>query len=178
MSIYSDVRQAIRKGAIAALSEYPTTPIIFSHSNGTEPAESYVVVNILNIQQIGHHATGTLTSQTEQLAIRAFYECMVQFSFVGSKSGEMSQSFIQRINQNPICLEELKRNNLGIMRKSQIRRAPQKRDSKWVEYQNMDVTFNYIVNTQQVVDVVEAVVIGGEMFDPPTFSIPPGIVYP
>jgi hypothetical protein len=179
MAIYSDVRKAIRLGAIAALSEYPSTPVIFSHSSGTEPAESYVVINILNIEQQGHHITSTLTNTDEELSIQVQYELLCQFSFIGSLSGDMAQSFTQRINNNPVALEELKKQRLGLMRKSQIRRAPQKRDTKWVEYHNMDVTFNYTVNTNQLVDVVEGVVIADETSEIPVIiKIPESIIYP
>lgn len=194
--IYSDVRQAIRKGALAALSEFPTTPVIFSHTSGVEPAESYVVINILQIQQIGHAYTATLTSITgthgwslgfgynfsesdasPKLSIQANYNITAQFSFIGSQSGDMAQSFTQRLN-NVLFREELIRNSLGLRTKTNIRRAPQKRDTKWVEYHNMDVVFTYAVNTQQIVDVVEAVVIvdeiTGERFTvPPDFIITP-----
>lgn len=177
--IYSDVRKAIRLGAIAALSDFPTTPVIFSHLAGTEPAESYVVINILSITQSGHHITSTLTNTDEELSIQAQFEIFVQFSFVGSLSGDMAQSFTQRINNNPVALEELKKNKLGLMRKSQIRRAPQKRETKWVEYHNMDVTFNYTVNTDQLVDVVEGVVIADETSEIPVIiKIPESIIYP
>lgn len=177
MPIYTDVRQAIRKGALAALSEYPTTPVIFSHTNGTEPAESYVVINILNIEQVGKGYTSTLVNELDELTIQANYNVYAQFSFIGSKSGDMSQSFTQRLN-NVLFREELIRNNLGLRTKTNIRRAPQKRDTKWVEYHNMDVVFTYAVNTQQVVDVVEAVIIvdeiTGEVFTvPPDFIITP-----
>lgn len=179
MSVYSGVRAAVRLGAIAALSEYPTTPVIFSHSGGTEPAESYVVVNILNIEQQGRHITSTLTNTDEQLSTQAQYEILVQFSFIGSLSGDMAQSFTQRINNNPVALEELKKQRLGLMRKSQIRRAPQKRDTQWVEYHNMDVTFNYTVNTNQLVDVVDGVVIEENTSEVPLIiKIPESIIYP
>lgn len=179
MSIYSDIRASIRNSALAALSEFTNPQVIFSHSGGTEPAESYVVVNILSITQSGHHITSTLTNQDEELSIQAQYEIFVQFSFIGSLSGDMAQSFTQRINNNPVALEELKKNKLGLMRKSQIRRAPQKRDTKWVEYHNMDVTFNYTVNTNQLVDVVEGVVLADETSEIPVIiKIPESIIYP
>lgn len=179
MAIYSDVRKAIRNCAIAALSESPTTPIIFSNSGGTEPAESYVVVNILSITQQGHHSTSTLATEDEELIFQVAYEVLVQMSFIGSLSGDMSQSFTQNINNNPLTRLELQRNKLGFMRKSQIRRAPQKRDTKWVEYHNMDVTFNYVVITNQLVDVVEGVVIADETSEIPVIiKIPESIIYP
>lgn len=178
--IYSDVRKAIRRAAIAALSEFPdTTPVIFSNSGGTEPTESYVVVNILNIVQQGHHSTSTLTTEDEELTFQVAYEIMCQFSFVGSLSGDMSQSFTQNINNNPLTRIELQRNNLGLMRKSQIRRAPQKRETKWVEYHNMDVTFNYVIITNELVDVVEGVVLEDNLAEVPLLiKIPESIIYP
>lgn len=177
--IYTDVRKAIRTASLASLSEFTNPQIIFSHSNGTEPAESYVVINILNIEQQGHHITSTLVNEDEELSIQAQYEIFVQFSFIGSLSGDMAQSFTQRINNNPVALEELKKNKLGLMRKSQIRRAPQKRETKWVEYHNMDVTFNYTANTDQIVDVVEGVVLEDNTGEIPVIiKIPETIVYP
>lgn len=177
--IYTDVRAAIRKGALAALTEFTNPTVIFSNSNGSEPAESYVVVNILNIEQQGHHSKSTLLNADDELVFQVAYEILVQLSFIGSLSGDMSQSFTQNINNNPLALEELKKNKLGIMRKSQIRRAPQKRDTKWVEYHNMDVTFNYVVITNQLVDVVEGVVIEENLDETPTLiKLPESIIYP
>jgi hypothetical protein len=185
MAVYSDVRKALRKASISTLLEFfPNTiaqdkGIIFSNSNGAEPAESYVAINILSIAQSGHHITSTLVNEDDELSVQAQYEIFVQFSFIGSLSGDMAQSFTQRINNNPVALEELKKNKLGLMRKSQIRRAPQKRDTKWVEYHNMDVTFNYTVNTNQLVDVVEGVVLADETSEIPVIiKIPESIIYP
>lgn len=179
MAIYSDVRKAIRLGAIAALSEFPAVQVIFSNSNGSEPAESYVVVNILNIEQQGYHSTSTLTNDNETLTFQVAYEVLVQLSFIGSLSGDMSQSFTQNINNNPLTRLELQRNKLGLMRKSQIRRAPQKRDTKWIEYHNMDVTFNYVVITNQLIDVVQGVVLEDKVSETPLIiKIPESIVYP
>lgn len=177
MSIYSEVRASIRKGALVALAEFPSPQIIYSHSNGTEPAESYTVINILQIEQVGRGYTSTLVNELDELTIQANYNIYVQFSFVGSKSGEMSQVFTQQLN-NVLVREEWQKSNLNLRTKTNIRRAPQKRDTKWVEYHNMDVVFTYAVNTQQVVDVVEAVIIvdeiTGEVFTvPPDFIITP-----
>lgn len=191
MAVYSDVRKAIRRATIQSLIEYfPTTQeqndlIFFSHTNGSEPSQPYVVINILGIEQQGKHMTSTLAnSKDDTLLVRVAYEITVQFSFCGSSAGDMAQTFTQAINNNPLSLESIKREKLSVMRKSNTRRAPQKRDTKWVEYFNQDVVFSYIVVTEQVVDWVEAVVIentinsdsGTEPSD--TFSVPSGIIYP
>lgn len=177
MAIFTELKQAIRTSAIAALSEFTNPMVIFSHENGPEPSVSYVVINVLQIEQVGKGYTSTLVNELNELTIQANYNVYVQFSFIGSQSGDMSQSFTQRLN-NVLFREELIRNNLGLRTKTNIRRAPQKRDTKWVEYHNMDVVFTYAVNTQQIVDVIEAVIIvdelTGEVFTvPPDFIITP-----
>lgn len=179
MAIFTDLQEAIRLSVIAALPDYPTTLVKFSHDNGSEPSASYVVINVLNTEQQGHHSTSTLVNTDETLTFQVAYEIMCQFSFIGSLSGEMSQSFNNNINNNPITRLEFNRNRLGFMRKSQIRRAPQKRDTKWVEYHNMDVTFSYVVVTNQLIDSVDGVVIADETSEIPVIiKIPESIIYP
>lgn len=179
MAIFTDLQEAIRLSVIASLPEYPTTLVKFSHDNGPEPSSSYVVINVLNIEQQGHHSTSTLVNTDETLTFQVAYEIMCQFSFIGSLSGEMSQSFNNNINNNPLTRLELSRNKLGFMRKSQIRRAPQKRDTRWVEYHNIDVTFSYIVVTNQLIDSVDGVVITDQTSEIPVIiKIPESIIYP
>ena len=154
--------------------------MIFSHQSGNEPSGSYVTVSILNVDQTGRHVSSGLVEANGakfEETIKVSYEVMAQLSFVGSQSGEMAYSFYQRINNNPLVFEELARNKLGVMRKSQVRRAPQKRDTTWVEYHNLDVTFSYHIVTKQVVGIIEAVVIednnGVEFVVPDNFVINP-----
>lgn len=163
-NIYSSVRTAVRNVAVKALDEYPTTPIIFSHQNGAEPEESYVIISILDEQQIGHHSTSSFTEDgTELLTYQTAYEIQVQFSFCGSLSGDLAYTFNNRINNSPWVIEEIARQNLGLMRKSNVRRAPQKRETRWVEFHNMTVTFNYILVTQEIVDVVEHILLSDDI---------------
>ena len=181
MNIFTTVRTAIKNVSLVALNEFPTPLLIYSHQNGNEPAGSYVVLNILSVEQQGHHSSSGLTKANGldyELSVTAAYEVNAQLSFVGSQSGEMAYSFYQRINNNPLVFEELARNKLGVMRKSQVRRAPQKRDTTWVEYHNLDVTFSYHIVTKQVVDIVEGVV-AQAVYDgvtQPSFTVPENLV--
>lgn len=181
MNIFTTVRAAIRNVTLKALDEFTTPLVIFSHSSGTEPSGSYVVVNILSVEQQGHHSSSGLTKANGldyELSVTAAYEVVCQLSFVGSQSGEMAYSFYQRINNNPLVFEELARNKLGVMRKSQVRRAPQKRDTTWVEYHNLDVTFSYHIVTKQLVDIVEGITVEGVYNDTiqDNFTIPEDLV--
>ena len=181
MNIFTTVRTAIKNVSLVALNEFPTPLLIYSHQNGNEPAVSYVVLNILSVEQQGHHSSSGLTKANGldyELSVTAAYEVNAQLSFVGSQSGEMAYSFYQRINNNPLVFEELARNKLGVMRKSQVRRAPQKRDTTWVEYHNLDVTFSYHIVTKQVVDIVEGITVEGVYNDTiqDNFTIPEDLV--
>lgn len=181
MNIFTTVRTAIKNVSLVALNEFPTPLLIYSHQNGNEPAGSYVVLNILSVEQQGHHSSSGLTKANGldyELSVTAAYEVNAQLSFVGSQSGEMAYSFYQRINNNPLVFEELARNKLGVMRKSQVRRAPQKRDTTWVEYHNLDVTFSYHIVTKQVVDIVEGITVEGVYNDTiqDNFTIPEDLV--
>lgn len=160
MNLYSTLRTSIRNVVLKALSvDFATMPVIFTHQNGSEPAESYSAIYVLSTRQIGHSQTGTLTNTTEELSFGVVYEADIQISFFGSLSGDAIHSFVQNINNNPIVLEEINKNNLGFMRKTQIRSNPQKRDTQWVDSFNITLTVNYIIGTTQLVDVVENVII-------------------
>lgn len=174
MTIYSELETAIRNVALVANATYPNMQLNFSHSNGTEPVGSYASINILDVQQIGHRSSSTLTTSSKDLEIFVAYEVMVQFSFFGSLAGEAAHSFTQRINNNPLVFEELSKQKLGVLRKTTLRRNPQKRDTKWVEAFNMDVTFSYIVKTKQLVEYVGAVVVQDNGNTP--FTVPEDFV--
>jgi len=182
---YSEVRKAIRRAVIQSLIEYfPTTQeqndyIFFSHSGGTEPANPFVVINILGVEQQGHTQTASTTNEQFELIHQVAYEVNVQFSFCGSTAGDMAQSFTQRVNNSVLSLDATRKEKLGVLRKSNLRRAPQKRDTQWVEYFNQDVVFSYIIRTTQVVDWIDSVVLENKIIDPSeTFTVPPGIPIP
>lgn len=159
MSLFSDVKDAVYNVTLAALSEFTNPVVIHSYGNGLEPAESFVTINVLSIEQQGHHSTSSRLDTSFKQSTQVAYEALVQVTFIGSKAGDMAQSFTQRINNNYKVFEALTRNKLGVMRKTSLRNSPRKRDTKYVDYYNIDVTFSYIGLTQDVVDIVEAAVV-------------------
>ena len=84
MNIFTTVRAAIRNVSLVALDEFVNPLVIYSHSNGSEPAGSYVVVNILSVEQQGHHSSSGLTKSNGldyELSVTAAYEVTCQLSF-------------------------------------------------------------------------------------------------
>lgn len=160
MGIYKTVQTSLWNVVTKALSyEFPNTVVIHSYQNGIEPKTTYVALNLLQLQQVGHASVSTLTSTTEKLSFGVTYQVDVQVSFFGENSGDAISSLVQNINNNPLVLEEIKKNNLGFLRKSVVRNNPQKRDTVWVDSFNITLTFNFIVGNEQLVDVVENVVL-------------------
>jgi len=167
MSVYSQVRESLRLGTLKVLDEYfPTDAlkneaILYSHTNGTEPSKPYVVIQIVSANQVGRTSYSTLTDEDENLTIITQYEIVTQFSFCGSLAGDMAFDFNNAINNNVIMWEAFQKNKLAPLRKSTLRRLPIKRETQWIEYQNLDVTFSYAVKTTQKVDVVERISVLG-----------------
>lgn len=178
---YVPIRRAlVSAGKKALFAEFPTSEIIVSHSNPdqlSELPESYGVINILSISSTGKTAISTGANEDSQVSLQAHYEIQAQFSFIGSQSADMAFCFYHNISANPVVFEELYKSKIAYLRKSDVRRAPQRRETQWVEAFNVDATFNFIVNYQQVVDTVDAVIlqdtISGEIY-----TVPPNIVIP
>ena len=164
MSIYSGIRTALRLGTIEALKQsgFTNIPVIYSHQNGTEPAGSYVVIQVVNIKQTGRTEESTLTDESlpkRKITFKNHFEGLIQFSFGGSQAAEMAHEFFNAVPSNVVVREAYQKNNLAPMRKSTLRYSPQKRDTKWVDFFNVDVTFSYMGYTDQEVDWVEHVTI-------------------
>lgn len=161
MSIFSEVRTALREGTLVVLNDYfPTAAsknsgIIYSHTNGTEPNKPYVVIQMGSLKQVDRTSYSTFADSQENLTIINHYEIMAQFSFVGSLAGDMAFDFQNAVSNNVVMWEAFQKFNLAPIRKSTLRRVPALRETKWIEYQNLDVTFSYAVKTTQKVDVVE-----------------------
>ena len=182
MSIYSSIRTALRLGTIESLKQsgYTNTLVIYSHQNGTEPTDSYVVIQVVNIKQTGRTEESTLTDSSapsRKLTFKNHFEALIQFSFGGSKAADMAHDFFNAVPSNVVVREAYQKNNLAPMRKSTLRYSPQKRDTKWVDFFNVDVTFSYAVYTDQDIDWVEQVTIvdsnSGEIITIPTPQNPP-----
>lgn len=184
MSAYEDLQQAVRKLCIKCLSEYfPTQAdqdelIYFSHDNGPEPDRPYVVINILGMDQKGHAVRSSLLqSDNATFTTQASYEATVQFGFCGTSAGTLAQEFTQRINNSVLVIDSYRTTKLGVMRKTNVRRIPQKRDTQWIEYFNIDVVFSYVLLTKETVDYIEAVVVE-DVYRDNLFRVPEGPIPP
>lgn len=157
MDIYEALENGVRDMALVINKDHTNTPIIFSHGNGPEPSQSYIVINVLSVEQEGGSSTSSLLNRANKLDMRVMYTALVQFSFYGSESGKLAHNFIHMIN-SPFVSEVMSSKNLSILSKTRLRRNPQKRETQWVDAFSFDARFNYIVNTPLDIDWVQSVV--------------------
>jgi len=162
MSIFQQLRDSLYDSFSLVLADYyPTTPIIFSHQDGDEPNTTYLDLQEISVEQVGRVQTSTRTEEIDDdgiirnmLNTQAHYETVIQVGFVGSQSGNIAYDLHHLINTTPMW-EKFQLHNLYPIRKSEVRRSPLLRETKWVERFLFDVTFTYSVSTNQEVDVIE-----------------------
>ena len=164
MSIFEKLEVHLHTACEEALEScHPDTCIIFSNQSGQEPSNPYIVLDILFNEQIGRTQTATradpvygedgeITHYT--LNSQAQYEVTVQVSCIGSKAGAMAFDFHHLLNTT-LVWERFQLQNLYPIRKTDVRRSPILRETKWVDRYNFDVTFNFAVSTNQTVDIIE-----------------------
>lgn len=165
MSVYSKIRDALYDGSARLIqrTEYNPT-IIFSHGNGLEPGNNYVVINILGMEQTGRVFNSSLTdgvasSNGLKSHFQSFHEARVQFSFYGSSAGDICDTFHRHITNYTMTRDDWCRYGLAPNRKSQIIYNPQLRDTEWIDAFNFTVTFTYGVHESKEIDWVEHVTI-------------------
>ena len=138
--------------------------VIISHEGGTEPIKNYVAINVLDMTQTGGASKSGMTqfynNQAKEYAVR-HYDSLVQLSFFGSDSSEAAMLFHTQWKSNTVVREHFMRNKLAPRTISNLRRAPQLRESVWVKSFAMDIRVGFAVRTIQDVDWADYITING-----------------
>ena len=164
--VYTTIKEAVRRGVWASLQDYypthneDTAPIIFSHLNGTEPDDSYVVISVLGVYSQGRGSSSTLTSTDFKVSYSSAYEVEFRILFVGGDSGDMAQTLSNKL-YSPLIQNIFRQEKLGFIRKGNIAYSPVKRETRWVDYHTLDITFTYQVVSEEQIDYFESAIING-----------------
>ena len=164
--VYTTIKEAVRRGVWASLQDYypthneDTAPIIFSHLNGTEPDDSYVVISVLGVYSQGRGSSSTLTSTDFKVSYSSAYEVEFRILFVGGDSGDMAHTLSNKL-YSPLIQDIFRQEGLGFIRKGNIAYSPVKRETRWVDYHTLDITFTYQVVSEEQIDYFESAIING-----------------
>lgn len=136
---------------------YEDTQVIFANQNGLEPDNTYCVIQVLGVTQVGRVTEASTLTEDEILETITNYKLDVQLSFIGTTSSASAQAFRHGMVNDRRCFETLMRSNFGIIDRGQIRKIPQKRESDWVDAYNMDFSFSFAILTRFSYDWIEYV---------------------
>ena len=153
MNIYDSVKQAVYTSCNNLL---PDNKLIHSHQGGQEPKGSYCALNILKADKIGMECDSTYASADQTIKSNSVYEVTVRFMFVGKDSGNLAYNF-ETVADNPAARFYFGTESLAIMRKGEVRRVPEKRDTTWVDNFTLDVVFSYAIQTIQPIETIDTV---------------------
>lgn len=146
MDIYSALEERLWDLFTEINSDNSDVPFIFSYEGGPELPMEYGAVHILDIRQVGRSAIPIAFNRNDKIDVRAVYRALVQITFVGDSSGSNSSQFYHMLN-SPKASGAMQRHSLAVESKSNLRKAPQRRDSRWVQSYNFDLSLNFIINT-------------------------------
>lgn len=165
MDIFETIENALQESITAMFTTLgKTVNVIISHENGVEPTGSYVVINVLDMTQQGQAGKSSLLLYEQNQGKETFvktYEALVQLNFLGSESSELSALFHNNWRANTPCREHFLRNNLAPRTISNLRRAPQLRESVWIKSFACDVRVGFVLRTIQDVDWADRITVNG-----------------
>lgn len=159
MNPYDLIKQSLYNSITKIVTN---NPVIHSHQGKPEPSGTYVAINVLRLDRVGMEYDSTYAgeistgSDTYEIDSRNEYEAVVRLMFVGKDSGNIAHHF-DVVMDNPAARFYFGTENLAVMRKSEVRRVPEKRDTEWVENFTLDIFFSYAVETAQPIDIIETV---------------------
>jgi len=153
MDLYDEIRKSIYTSCKAFL---PNSNLIHAHQGGQEPKGSYCAINVLKADKVGRECDSTYASVDQTINSVSVYEVTTRFMFVGKDSGNLAYSF-ETVVDNPAARFYFGTESLAIMRKGEVRRVPEKRDTTWVDNFTLDVVFSYAIETTQPIDTIENV---------------------
>lgn len=152
-NLYDSLRNSLYTSCKSFL---PDNELIFSHQGGQEPKGTYCSLHVLRTDKIGMEYHNTYASPNPTISSVSVYEVTVRFIFIGQDSGNLAYEF-ETVVDNPAARFYFGTESLAIMRKGEVRRVPEKRDTTWVDHFTLDVIFSYAVETTQPIDIIENV---------------------
>lgn len=153
MNLFDSLKTALYT---SSKSYFPNNELIHSHQGGQEPRGTYCAINILSTDRVGSEDESTYASATPVIRSVNHYEVTVRYMFVGKEAGDLAYEFESSID-NSAARFAFGTESLAIMRRGQVNRVPEKRDTTWVDNFTLDVVFSYAVYNTQSIDIIEYV---------------------
>lgn len=133
---------------------------IISHQSGLEPRGDYVAINVIHLNDIGSAWKSSVASSGSDkttMQIHNGYEALVGFRFHGDGVGLLAQQLDTMIKNSEQTRWLYQLEGLSPLNKTSLRRIPVLKETKWHNAFSLDVTFTYILLTEESVGWVDKV---------------------
>jgi hypothetical protein len=142
--------------------------IIYSDMNTLEPKGTYCTISPLQISQIGKRDESTLIEPTtETITTSTHFKLYLQLMFTGDNAGSVATHIQHSLMNNRRAFDEFHKRNISVLNKTDIRRNPRLRETKWVDNFAFDLNLTFSIFTRYTYDWVEYITTNGEIFKIP-----------
>jgi hypothetical protein len=172
MSLYKSIQDSLEGIVKNGLVDYPTAPVIYSHSDGTKPNNTFITIDILYIDQAGMTEQSGRLSEVGDIEYFTPYTMLVNFAIAGKNAGNVGMSLYQRLKNSALNRKLCQLSNLSILDKSSFTKNNYPDGNKWIEYFNFTARFYFISHFTETVNAVESIVVE-DVTNSLTFTIPP-----
>lgn len=165
MSLVEIIKDSLYDSVKFVLTDvgHRNTRVIFDNESGLEPKNTYCVISILSRERQGRTQESTYLTQDSEMWRTEFFKLYLQLTFIGQSSADISWNFDDSFPASRTYIEEFQKRSLGFIRKSDLRRSPQPRETKWTDSWNVDLEFSFTIQSRQTMDWVEYITIDGEI---------------
>ena len=124
------------------------TQIIYANQDTPEPSGVHLTIRPIHLNPVGGVYRGTLIDKAgvERVATLQNYEYYVQFSTTGKGSGSLLVELCGAI-ELPFKQDEFFDRDISFLRKTYIRRVPDRREDAYVEAYNFEMFFLVCIET-------------------------------
>lgn len=168
MSYYVSLEQSLFKSVREALKTigHPNVEVRYADANTLEPSNTYCVLNILSVGQVGVEVASFKGREEDPLWLGDFttpatYSALVQISVLGRDSLVVAPKLKSAVTNNRVVLDEFRGNGLGTTTRGDLRNIPQNRESGFVQMMNFDMGITFSHMEVQEAEVVRNVGISG-----------------
>lgn len=138
--------------------------IVERYSKGTEPKGTYLSYHLLSTEALGGVEQSTYLMEDRKAYTKQTMLGLIQISFYGDRSGEVSSKFYSRIPSSKNIRDIFSKWGFSVMNKSPLRNNPQLRVNEWVDSSNFDTNIIFAYYYKEDSDWWELVTANGFEF--------------
>jgi len=169
LSVYDDLGTRVQRALTATLTRlgYTNPLVIYKYQNAPEPNKSFVAIHILRNSSVGRSSKAVFLQDVvgnEDVGrhySQQHYKALLQLSFVGVESGDMSFDLKTALASGIATGEDFLKEGVSLLSHSDVRASPQLRETRWVDSFTLDLDLGFSVQHTEDLNWVEYITLNG-----------------